>query len=71
MNEGRFYGMTQRDQRVALGVLAVCFTVLAGVACGDDSSPDQNVGDQGGSSGAAGASGGGNGGSGATDNGGS
>jgi len=63
--------MTQRDQRVALGVLAVCFTVLAGVACGDDSSPDQNVGDQGGSSGAAGASGGGNGGSGATDNGGS
>lgn len=54
--------MTQRDQRVALGVLAVCFTVLAGAACGDDGNQDQNVGDQGGSSGAAGASGGSDGG---------
>jgi hypothetical protein len=54
--------MTQREQRVALGVLAVCFTVLAGTACGDDGGSDQNVGDQGGSSGAAGAAGGSDGG---------
>ena len=64
--------MTQRDQRVALGVLAICFTVLAGAACGDDGNDrDQNVGGQGGSSGAAGASGGTDGGTGGTSSGGS
>lgn len=63
--------MTRRDQRVALGVLAVCFTALAGVACGDDGGTDENVGGQAGSSGAAGAGGTASGGSDAGGSGGS
>lgn len=42
------------EQRVAVGILAVCFAALVGTACGDDKPADQNVGEQGGSSGSAG-----------------
>ena len=51
------------EQRVAVGILAVCFAALIGTACGDDKPADQNVGEQGGSSGSAGS------GSGGTENG--
>jgi hypothetical protein len=50
--------MTQREQRVAIGVLAVCFSALIAAACGDDKKADQNVGDQGGSGGSSAGSGG-------------
>ena len=46
--------MTRRGQGVALGVLAVCFSALVGVACGDDGGSEENVGATGGSAGAAG-----------------
>ncbi|MEY2930103.1 MAG: hypothetical protein RL033_852 [Pseudomonadota bacterium] len=51
--------MTQRYQRVAIGVFAACIAAIVGAACGgDDKGADQNVGEQGGSGGGDSGSGG-------------
>lgn len=65
--------MTQRYQRVVVGVFAACIVAIAGAACGgDDKDPDQNVGEQGGSGGDGnGGSSGGNNTAGSSNNGGS